>query len=287
MADDRGERSIAELNGGEPADRRDDAHDALSQLRRRNAELAEAVSARDRFIAVAAHELRNPMTSLYLRVQQLAKTVESPDAYDHQRVARELARLDRLMERYVKRATMLLDVSRIAAGKGVALQPAAVDFSALLREAIEDLRPAAKHAGSPLELRVADEVRGRWDRLALAQIIENILSNAIKFGAGKPIEIALAANAGTAAFRVTDHGVGISRLDRTRIFERFERARGAQQHGGFGVGLWLVRELVDAMGGHIDIVSAPDAGSTFTIILPLAPTVPKGSFMGDLFDPHG
>jgi two-component system, OmpR family, sensor kinase len=287
MADDGGERSVAELQAREFADRRENGHDILSQLRRRNAELAEAVSARDQFIAVAAHELRNPMAAMYLRVQQLARIVQSADAYDHQRIARDLARLDRLVERYVKRATMLLDVSRIAAGKGVVLQPAMVDFSALLREAVEDTRPAARHGAAPLDLRIADEVRGQWDRLALGQIVDNILSNAIKFGAGKPIEISLAADAETASFRVKDHGIGISKLDQTRIFERFERAQGARQHGGFGVGLWLVRELVDAMGGHIDIVSAPAAGSTFTVILPLAPTVPKGAFMGDLFDPHG
>jgi two-component system, OmpR family, sensor kinase len=245
------------------------------------------VSARDRFIAVAAHELRNSMTAMYLRVQRLAGIAQSTDGHDHQRVLRELTRLDHLMESYVKRATMLLDVSRIAAGKGVVLHPVEVDLSALLRETIEELRPAASHARSPLNCRVADGIRGQWDRLAIGQIAENILSNAIKFGAGKPIEISLAANAEAASFRVKDHGIGISRLDQMRIFERFERAQGAQRHGGFGVGLWLVRELVDAMGGHIDIVSAPGAGSIFTVILPLAPTVPKGAFMGDLFDPHG
>jgi two-component system OmpR family sensor kinase len=275
---------VAEPKGSDSAVRREDV---VSQLQRRNAELVEAVSARDRFIAVAAHELRNPMTSLYLRVQQLGRFVQSPDAHDHRRLVKELKRLDRLMEHYVKRATVLLDVSRIAAGKGVVLKPVVVDFSALLRDVVEDLRPAANHSGSALELRIADDVRGKWDRLAIGQIVENILSNAIKFGAGKPIEISLTADAETASLRVMDHGIGISRLDQTRIFERFERARGARQYGGFGVGLWLVRELVDAMGGHIDIVSAPGAGSAFTIVLPLAPTVPKGAFMGDLFDPHG
>ena len=287
MADERSEQSVAELR-----DRKQGAwdvgrHDVLSELRRRNAELAEAVSARDQFIAVAAHELRSPMAAIYLRIQHLAKLVQSPAGHDPQRVARELLRLDRLMERYVNRATMLLDVSRIAAGKRVMLQPAAVNFSTLLHEAIEDLRPAALHAGSRLELRIAAEIRGEWDRLAVAQIVDNILSNAIKFGAGKPIEISLSADREAVSFRVRDHGVGISKPDQMRIFERFERAQAARTYSGFGIGLWLVRELVDAMGGHIDIASAPGAGSTFTISLPLAPAVPKGAFMGDLFDPHG
>jgi two-component system, OmpR family, sensor kinase len=287
MADDRSERSVTGLLGRDSTDWRENRHDVISELRRRNAELTEAVRARDRFIAVAAHELRNPMAALYLRVQQLARIVQSSAERDPERLTRELARLNSLMERYVKRASMLLDVSRITAGKGVALQPTSVDFSALLRETIEEARPAASHAGSSLELRIANNVRGEWDRLALGQIIDNILSNAVKFGAGKPIEVSLAGDAETATFRVTDHGIGISRADQMRIFEPFERTRGAPPHSGFGIGLWLVRELVDAMGGHIDIASLPNAGSTFTIALPLAPTVPKGAFMGDLFDPHG
>src|SRR5258708_27227228 len=116
MAEDRPEGLVGEF---ETRDRPGSRHDVLSELRRRNAELAEAVSARDQFIAVAAHELRNPMAALYLRVQHLTQIVQSPDGADPQRIARDLARLDRVMEHYVKRATMLLDVSRIPAGKGI------------------------------------------------------------------------------------------------------------------------------------------------------------------------
>jgi two-component system OmpR family sensor kinase len=287
MTDERSERSVTGLLGRDLTGWRENRHDVISELRRRNAELAEAVRARDQFIAVAAHELRNPMAALYLRVQQLARIVQSATEPDRERLVRELARLNALMERYVKRASMLLDVSRITAGKGIALQPTHVDFSALLREIVDEARPAASHAGSSLALRIADGVCGQWDRLALSQIVDNVLSNAIKFGAGKPIEISLSRDAETASFRVTDNGIGISGADQMRIFEPFERTRGAPRHSGFGIGLWLVRELVDAMGGHIDIASLPNAGSIFTIVLPLAPTVPKGAFMGDLFDRHG
>jgi two-component system OmpR family sensor kinase len=191
------------------------------------------------------------------------------------------------MGHYIKRATMLLDVSRIAAGKPVVLEPAAEDFAILLHEVIEGLRPAARHAGSRLELHIGANVYGEWDRLAIAEIVENVLSNAIKFGAGQPIVISLTGDAEVVSFRVQDHGVGISKPDQTRIFERFERARAARPYCGFGIGLWLVRKLVDAMGGHIGIVSAAGSGSTFTITLPRAPPVPKRTLMGDLFDPHG
>src|SRR5438477_11451885 len=114
MADDRSERSVAGLLGRDLTDWRENRHDVISELRRRNAELAEAVRARDDFIAVAAHELRNPMAAIYLRIQQLARIAGSPNGAAAPRVARELARLDRLLEQYIQRATMLLDVSRIA-----------------------------------------------------------------------------------------------------------------------------------------------------------------------------
>ncbi len=275
-------QSVAAQDSGR---RRAGSRDELTELRRQNAELAEGISARDRFISVAAHELRNPMTSMFLRVQQLVNIVQSSTDVDkHGRMSRELARLEQLMTHYIKRATMLLEFSRFAAGK-LRLDPEPIDFAKFLRSAIEDLTPAVQHTGSPLSLDVPAEVHGVWDRLAIEQIIDNVLSNAIKFGEGRPIEIALRSTEETMSFRVRDHGMGIAKADQPHIFERFRRGQGAQPHIGFGVGLWLVRQLVRAMGGRIDLVSASGAGSTFTITLPLAPNshadLPKGALPED------
>src|SRR5437868_13501323 len=123
MADNRSERSVTGLLGRDLTDWGENRHDVISELRRHNAELAEAVRARDQFIAVAAHELRNPMAALYLRVQQLARIVQSATEPDRERLVRELARLTALMEPYVKRASMLLDVARITAATGTAPHP--------------------------------------------------------------------------------------------------------------------------------------------------------------------
>jgi signal transduction histidine kinase len=268
------------------ARRRAGSRDELGELRRRNDELAEALAARDRFLSVAAHELRNPMTSMYLRVQQLVNTAGSAGADKQDRMIREIERLEHLMAHYIKRATMLLDVSRVAAGK-ITLEPVPVDFAALLRDAVEEVRPAAQHAGSQLTVDIPDELRGVWDRLAVEQVIENILSNAVKFGAGQAIEISLGSASDTVSLRVRDHGIGMSKLDQTHLFERFRRGQGAQQHIGFGVGLWLVSELVEAMGGRISIVSATETGSTFTVTLPLTPIVPNGAPARDRFGLNG
>ena len=120
-------------------------------------------------------------------------------------------------------------------------------------------------------------VIGTWDRLALEQVTENLLSNALKFGAGKPVAVALRADGRAARLAVRDRGIGISDADRARVFGRFERAVARREHGGFGVGLWLVNQLVTAMGGTIAVEGAPGEGTTFTVMLPLAGAERRGT----------
>jgi signal transduction histidine kinase len=247
-------------------------------LRRRNAELTMAITARDQFLSVAAHELRNPITPIFGHVQLLLKVARSADDAKLERIISGLEQLDQLTERYVRRATMLLDLSRITAGK-LELDPVPIDLSSLVRDVIQSLTPAAHHAGSPLGVNVADRVRGMWDRLAVEQITDNLLSNAIKYGAGQPIKITLTSDGTTASLHVQDNGIGISEADQARIFGRFERAVTRRAHGGFGIGLWVVRQLVDALGGEIVVMSKPGSGSTFTVTLPIAHPPQEGARM--------
>ncbi len=252
--------------------------DLVKELRRRNAELTVAITARDQFLSVAAHELRNPMTPIFGHVQLLLKVARSADDEKLERIISGLEQLDQLTERYVRRATMLLNLSRITAGK-LELDPVPIDLSSLVCDVIQSLTPAAHHAGSPLGVNVADRVRGMWDRLAVEQITDNLLSNAIKYGAGQPIKITLASDGTTAILHVQDNGIGISEADQVRIFGRFERAVTRRAHGGFGIGLWVVRQLVDAMGGEIAVMSKPGSGSTFTVTLPIAPPLQEEARM--------
>jgi signal transduction histidine kinase len=112
-------------------------------------------------------------------------------------------------------------------------------------------------------------VVGMFDRTAIEQIVENLLSNAVRYGAGQPIHVSLAGDANIARLSVRDHGIGISHADQARIFEQFQRAAGNNTDGGFGVGLWITRELVLAMEGKISVTSEIGTGSTFTVSLPL------------------
>jgi signal transduction histidine kinase len=235
-------------------------------LEGRIVELEEAVRARDEFIAVAGHELRNPMTPIGGQVEMLLRAARrDPAAQD---LVARIETLDRLIDTYVKRVTVLLDVARITSGQ---FHPelAEVDLSALLEQAVAAMAPMFNRAGAPVRLDVQAGVVGAWDRLALEQVVDNLLSNALKYGAGRPVEIALASDEAVARLTLQDNGIGISQEDQSRIFKRFERAVARRDHSGFGIGLWVSRQLLAAMDGDIAVSSTLGSGSTFTVKLPL------------------
>ena len=235
------------------------------------ARLTEAIEARDAFLAVAAHELRNPMTPIIGRIQILARAVRRPD-FQVERLVQGLDEIEWLITRYLKRANVLLDVSRITSGK-LALERLPVDVCEVAREVIENFSPLRRHAGSDLTLDLPGEpVVVSGDRLAIEEILDNLVSNAIKYGADKPIllRIGVDEEQHCAVIRVSDTGSGISADDQARIFERFERAVQPGEHlHGFGVGLWIVQQLCQGMEGSVRVDSIPGRGSTFSVALPL------------------
>jgi signal transduction histidine kinase len=235
------------------------------------AELTQAVQARDAFIAIAAHELRNPMTPMLGYVEHILSVSQRPESKCPPAIIAALERLANQITEYIKRATTLLDISRITAGK---LRPelSVVNLSAMIVQTVTRHRAGAERLGCRLEANIEGEVCGLLDALAVEQVADNLLSNAVKYGAGEPIEVSLFRNGTAARLTVRDHGIGISEEDQTRIFGPFERAVTRREHGGFGVGLWVVRQLVDAMRGEVHVASCPAQGSTFAVTLPLSPT---------------
>lgn len=247
----------------------------VAALQKQIAELTEAVAARDTFIAVAAHELRNPMTPLIGQIDLLLAAVRARRCSPEQVEAR-VERMQFAVRRYLKRATMLLDVSRLTRRKlHLELEP--LDLSAVIRDVAGDFDSAGKYAGIPINVTVPERLDGTWDRLAVEQIVENLVSNAVKYGACTPVEIGLADLAtGSVRIQVRDHGEGIRDADRARIFQQFERAVGeGERRSGFGIGLWVVGQLVEAMGGAIRIEDAPGGGALFTVTLPQHVTSPR------------
>ncbi len=236
-------------------------------------DLIEAVAARDNFIAIAAHELRNPMTPMLGQLDLLLRGLQT-GKYNAAQIEQRLLRIRKVMNQYVRRATALLDVSRITTGK-FRLAPIACDFAEIISEVAESFTEAAHYAGALIELEIPAATQGIWDRLALEQIADNLISNAIKYGGARPIQITLETSGTHVCLRVRDRGPGISPPDRDRIFERFERAVApGEQRSGFGIGLWVVRQLVEAMDGTIMVDShhgsdtSQLSGSVFSVTLP-------------------
>jgi signal transduction histidine kinase len=227
-------------------------------------ELAAAVQARDEFISMASHELRTPLTALSLAVHRLTRLSGQPaDAT----AARTLGSITRQVSRLNILVNNLLDVSRLRSGR-LHLELEQVDLASVVREVVSRFDEELARAGSTLTLRDDVAVAGRWDRLRLEQVVTNLLSNALKYGCGRTIEVAIARDGDAALLEVSDQGIGIAADDQHRVFEIFERGGPRDVAAGFGVGLWIVREIVAALDGAVRLESAPGAGTRFTVSLP-------------------
>jgi signal transduction histidine kinase len=229
-----------------------------------------AVHVREEFLSIASHELKTPLTSLRIAAQTLLRARERPgglSAIAPSRLDAMLATIDREARRLDRLGNDLLDVSQIGTGR-LSLSIEEVDLTALVAEVIERVTRNDPYAPSPVALHAPGPIVGRWDRARLTQVVENLLRNAQRYGRARPIEIALAAEARTATLTIRDQGIGIAPEHLGRIFDRFERAVPAGQYGGLGLGLYIARSIVEALGGSIRVESAPEAGAVFTVVLP-------------------
>jgi signal transduction histidine kinase len=231
----------------------------------------QALRSRDEFLSIASHELRTPVTSLRLSVQNLESMAaegtlaQAPQAV----VTRGLSTAVRQSQHLGRLIEELLDISRIQAGRFELAPASGVDLAQLARTTVARLERELGMANCPVTIDAPQPVTGRWDSTRLDQVLTNLLTNAMKFGAGRPIELTVRAGSGAAAMlAVTDHGIGIEAEAQTRIFDRFERGVSAQHYGGLGLGLYIVRQIVEAHRGSISVRSEVGRGSTFTVTLP-------------------
>jgi signal transduction histidine kinase len=227
-----------------------------------------ALQQRDELLSVASHELKTPLTALNLAIEGLARDARRGNVTVGERGMDRIVRAEKQVHRLAALVDQLLDFSRLSLGR-MAVEPSELDLAALVEEVAGRFRDLAlARTGQPVGVRGVHHLQGRWDRDRLDQVITNLISNAIKYGAGKPVWISLEAGS-TARIRVHDDGIGIAAADQQRIFERFERPAASANLGGVGLGLWIARELVLAHGGSISVESSPGHGSTFTVDLPL------------------
>ena len=223
-------------------------------------ELYELAAVKDRFLRIASHELRSPVTALRATAQLLM--LDPAVATDEERRRSLHARIDRQSERLVKLVGQLLDSARLSAD-ALPLDLEEFDLCKLARELADDAGPRVRVDGER-------ELRGRWDRARIEQVVSNLLSNALSYSAADaPVEMRIAGDEARARLEVRDHGVGIPADELDRVFAPFYRsAHSSGRHQGMGLGLHITSEIVHRHGGTIGVESQPGVGSTFVVELP-------------------
>jgi signal transduction histidine kinase len=229
--------------------------------------LAAELKVRDEFFSAVAHELRNPLNALHLTLAGLIRAQNGPTPLAPEQFTARINRATAQVTRLAKLVDDMLDVSRISGGR-LQLQLEEFDAVNIVKEVVERERDSAKPA--TISLATPSEFLIRGDRARFAQIVSNLLSNAIAYGNHGPIEVRLAASPAAIRLEVTDHGIGIAEADQERIFERFAKLGKDTPNVRFGLGLWVAREVARAMRGDIRVSSIVGAGSTFIVELPKA-----------------
>jgi signal transduction histidine kinase len=244
----------------------------LAQLQATQLELQKSVRTRDEFMSVVAHELRTPLNTLFLDTQMRkmlldrGKTAIFDAAYLEKMVARD----QRQVQSMLRLIDDMLDVTRIRSNR-LSIRTGPVELSALLERVVGNLSHQALAAGSVITLHAGQPVTGCWDEFRIEQVVINLLTNALRYGNGQPVEVSLSLMPDSALIHVRDQGKGIAARDQQRIFDPFERAVDQDDStAGLGLGLYITRQLVQAHGGTISVQSREAEGADFSVSLPLA-----------------
>lgn len=233
-------------------------------------EQCEATRLRDEMLSMAAHEIRGPLATLSMHIQLLEMKIaegETPlnilgytrDLVDSGR--RQINHVSKLLEK-------TLDISRIRE-RGFSIERRPCDLSQIVRDVANRCAERIPLPRSALQITIPEKVIGYCDPIHIGQVIDNLLSNAFKYGEGRPILIRLESNKNRIVFEVQDQGPGIAPADQEKIFERFERGQARKDIQGFGMGLYIVKRIVTAHGGTVRLSSQPGSGATFTVEIPI------------------
>ena len=242
----------------------------VDELRKARVELQQAVSARDEFLSIASHELKTPLTTLKLQSQLRKKRLSKNDetAFTSEKLNQMFTADERQINRLSRLIDDMLDITRIGSGKLI-VNPEHVDLKELFKEVIHRFEDQLEAAGCKIHFEYTGKTDGNWDRYRLEQVITNLLTNAMKYGPGKPIHIILKRENDKVVFNFIDEGMGIDIEDHERIFKQFERAINVSEVSGLGLGLYIVKQILEAHNGTIRVESEKGEGSRFTVELPV------------------
>ena len=244
---------------------RREAEQAQQLLTFQNEQLVEIDRLKDEFVSSISHELRTPLTSIAGYVELLQEEEEDAQKQGH------LAIVGRNADRLLALVTDLLFAARLQYGR-LDLERSPVDLRSLVVQCVDSARPRAQAASVHLDLAVEDVPEIGGEPAKLAQLLDNLVSNAIKFTPRDGhVDVRLAAHPDMIRIEVSDTGIGIPDVEHDRLFERFFRAQSAleRQIQGTGLGLYISKAIVDAHDGRIGVTSTPGTGTTFVVELPV------------------
>ncbi|MFK3788777.1 MULTISPECIES: hybrid sensor histidine kinase/response regulator [Pseudomonas] len=243
----------------------------LRQLQSTQNELEQAVRMRDDFMSIVAHEVRTPLNGLILETQlrKMHLARDNAAAFSLDKMHAMVDRDERQIKSLIRLIEDMLDISRIRTGK-LSIRPSRFDLAQLVRGLVENFAPQVEAAQSTLSLDAEEPVEGNWDEFRIEQVVSNLLTNALRYGAKSPIQVRVYCHAGEARVEVRDHGIGISEDNQRRIFQQFERVSASHVAAGLGLGLFISEQIVTAHGGTISVESRIGEGALFRVALPLA-----------------
>lgn len=248
----------------------------IQKEREARKEAEDAIRARDEFLSIASHELKTPLTTIILRIQSTLDSIlnQSLANFSGEKLVSSLNIAHEQTRRLQSLIKDLLNFSLITTGK-LELELKEDDLTAAVKSVVTRFEDHLAIAGSSLKLEATDQIRGLWDQVRLDQAMSNLLTNAIKYGEGSPIEITVRKDGEKAKITVADKGIGIDPNVQKAIFERFKRGTKDGKFQGLGVGLFIVKQIVEAHGGKIYVKSKLGEGSKFTIELPIIKSNPQ------------
>ena len=243
----------------------------LAQLQVTQGELEHAVRMRDDFMSIVSHEVRTPLNGLILETQlrKMHLARDNASAFTLDKMKAMVERDERQIQSLIRLIEDMLDVSRIRTGK-LSIRPGQFDLSHLVSTLVETFAPQISAAQSSVNLNAESPVVGLWDEFRIEQVVSNLLTNALRYGAKSPIDVSVYVEGENAIVEVRDQGIGISEENQQRIFQQFERVSAKHAVAGLGLGLFISEQIVAAHGGKITVQSALGEGAVFRVSLPLA-----------------
>jgi signal transduction histidine kinase len=240
--------------------------DLEKRVAERTSELNHAVAARDQFLSVASHELKTPLTSMKLQNAIRTKAIMKQDTeyFSFEKLEVMNKKDDQQLSRLARLVDDMLDISRITAGK-LSMQLEDFDLAEVVKEVVDRVQPQAVASGTGISIQGGKSFVVCWDSYRIEQVLINLLTNAIRYGGGKPISVQVSSDGSQTSVEVRDSGIGIADHDKNRIFERFERAVSSNEVPGLGLGLFIAREIVKAHGGTLTVESSLGQGSVFKV----------------------